>query len=148
MEPLLIVAIVVISLAIAAQAAALLGIYFLSREVADNVTELIEESRNLTPTLERIAENLRATSEDVASIGQSARIEAHQIGQTINQANDTIRAGIQSLHSIVTTVEERVSAPFLVRSAIWKGLTVGVRTYLRRRRVSEPEEQFEDRRAA
>ena len=134
MDTLLIVAIIMIALSIAVQAGALLAMYLLSRQVAQNVDHLAAETRKLIDPLERVAANLKSASDDLADIGHTAREEAHRIDHTVKETTDTLRAEIQELRSrinhTVTEVQEAISAPVREWSAIRSGIAVGVRTFL------------------
>ena len=65
METLLMVAVIVITLAIVAEAGLLLAMYLLSRRVTDKVEALMDESRKLIAPLESIRSDLKSVSEDL-----------------------------------------------------------------------------------
>ncbi|HYR84428.1 MAG TPA: hypothetical protein VE422_10155 [Terriglobia bacterium] len=73
METLLVVAVVLISLAIIVQAGVLVAMYLMGRSLADNVNDLMNDSRKLIPPLECAANNLKAASDDLLNAEKTAR---------------------------------------------------------------------------
>src|SRR5262249_54923654 len=106
MDTLLILAIIVITLSIAVEAGILVAMYLLSRRVANNVNGLVNESHKLMAPMERVAVNFKSTSEDVAHIGKHAR---------------------RQIQHAMTPVREW--------SAIATGVTVGLKTFFKRRKT-------------
>jgi hypothetical protein len=73
MDTLLVIAVVLITLAILVQAGVLTAMYLMSRKLADNVNDLLNDSRKLMTPLESAADNLKTASEDVVELERSAR---------------------------------------------------------------------------
>jgi len=122
METLLVVAIIVAALAVVVQAAALLSMYLMSRRVADNIDDLVNEGHKLIGPLEHIATNLKTTSEDLVEIAQNGRAEIEYLRTRI--------------HSTVDEVQDRVMKPIRECSAIGIGISAAVRTFFSRRRTT------------
>ena len=132
METVLMVAVVVITLAVIAQAGVLLAMYMLSRRLTGKVEVLMNESQKLITPLESITSNLKAVSDDLAETGQIARRQMLQIQNLIGDTREEIR--LQFLHvreRVVDTVEEAretVMRPLRQYSAIASAIAEGVRT--------------------
>ncbi len=73
METLLVVAVSLITLAIIVQAGVLVAMYLMGRSLAENVNDLMNDSRKLIPPLESVANNLKAASEDLLDVEKTAR---------------------------------------------------------------------------
>ena len=123
-------AVVLIALAIIAQAGVLVGIYLLSRRLTDNVNSLMSDSRRLMEPLEGITNNLKLTSEDLVQSGKIVREQVHHIEEAIDQTRETILAEIAGLRNRVyesfEDARETVMQPVRQWSAIAKGIAEGV----------------------
>jgi len=132
METVLMVAVVVITLAVIAQAGVLLAMYMLSRRLTGKVEVLMNESQKLITPLESITSNLKSVSDDLAETGQIAREQMMQIQSLVGDTREEIR--LQFLHvreRVVDTVEEAretVMRPLRQYSAIASAIAEGVRT--------------------
>src|SRR2546428_13070142 len=90
METVLMVAVVVITLAVIAQAGVLLAMYMLSRRLTGKVEVLMNESQKLITPLESITSNLKAVSDDLAETGQIARRQRLQIQNLTRDTREEI----------------------------------------------------------
>ena len=132
METVLMVAVVVITLAVIAQAGVLLAMYMLSRRLTGKVEVLMNESQKLITPLESITSNLKSVSDDLAETGKIAREQMMQIQSLVGDTREEIR--LQFLHvreRVVDTVEEAretVMRPLRQYSAIASAIAEGVRT--------------------
>jgi hypothetical protein len=122
METLLIVAIVVTALSVVVQAAALLGMYLLSRRTTEKVNSLVEESHKLMGPLESVATNFKSASNVLVDVSKDAREEMHHIRATVNET--------------ASELQSTVLRPVREWSAIASGVTTGIKTLFRRRRVT------------
>src|SRR5438105_115998 len=133
METVLMVAVVLITLAVIAQAGVLLAMYLLAGPVTGKVETLMDESQKLITPLESITSNLKAVSDDLAETGQIARQQMLQIQNLIGDTREEIR--LQFLHvreRVVDTVEEAretVMRPLRQYSALASAIAEGVRTF-------------------
>ena len=123
METLLIVAIVLIALAIMAQAGVLIAMYLMSRQLAGKVESLMNDSKHVMAPLETVTCNLKTISEDLTATGKIAR---------------------QRVLSTVEDGREMIMAPLRQYRAIGMGIAAGLRTFFfGRRRAEEPTAESE-----
>lgn len=128
MDTVLLVAIVLTTSAIFAQAVVLLGMYMLSRRVADDVNSLIDESRRIMIPLETIASNFRSTSDDLLEIGKTAREDLHRVEGMLKETADDVR--------------DTILSPLHEWSAIAHGVAEGVRVFFWKRRPRVESREF------
>jgi virulence-associated protein VagC len=147
MQTLLIVAVVVITLAIIAQAGVLLAMYLLSRRLTGKVEGLMEDSRRLMEPLESITNNLKSVSNDLAQTGEIARAQILHIQELIVETRENIRMQLGEVRErVLDTVDEAcetVMRPIRQYSAIAQAIAEGIRTFFRGRRedISTVEER-------
>jgi hypothetical protein len=141
MEILLTVAVVVTALAIIVQAGALAGMYLMSRRLTNEVNSLVQDSRRLMTPLETVANNLKASSDDVVDMSKLTREEIRHLQQVTAETAESLRAEINDVRIRVNeTVDEArntVMSPLREWSAIARGLAEGLRVFFRRRRPPE-----------
>src|SRR5437870_8599697 len=107
METLLMVAVVLIALAIVAQAGVLIGMYTMSRRLTAKAEALMDDSRRLMAPLESITSNLTSASNDLAETGKIAREQIVECQEFISEARDMIRGQIFEVREMVLdTVDE------------------------------------------
>ena len=135
METLLIVAVVVITLAIVAQAGVLLAMYLLSRRVTSKVEVLMDDSQRLMAPLESITSNLKAVSNDLAQTGEIARAQILHIQDLVIETRENIRMQLGDVRErVLDTVDEAretVMRPIRQYSAIAQAIAEGIRTFFR-----------------
>jgi len=138
METLLTVAIVVTALAVVVQAVALVAMYVLSRRVAESVNGLVRESQKVLIPLERVAGNLKSTSNDVLEIGREAQLETYRLQSLLSDASESVRTEIEELRDrlnfTVDEIQKNVLKPVREFSAVARGISVGLRTLFRGRK--------------
>lgn len=158
-DTLLKVFIVVIGLAVVAQAAMLLGIYLsvgrLSREVQDARVDFKSKVDPVADSLREILENSRATFDKIGTnltdVMQLTRDRAGRIDEIVGEVAD--RARLQALrfdHLIQDTVEKveqttsvvqkNILAPIQEASAMIRGVRSGLEFLFSRRTPSRPAE--------
>ena len=158
-DTLLKVFIVVIGLAVVAQAAMLLGIYLsvgrLSREVQDARVDFKRKVDPVADSLKEILENSRATFDTIGAnltdVMQLTRDRAGRIDEIVGEVAD--RARLQALrfdHLIQDTVEKveqttsvvqkNILAPIQKASAVIRGVRSGLEFLFSRRTPSRPAE--------
>src|SRR5579885_565179 len=137
METLLMIAVVLTTLAILVQAGVLVSMYLLSRRLTDKAEMLMNESRRLIGPLESITSNLKTVANDMAETGRIAHEQILQVQQVLNETQESIRAQIEEVRSIVTNtvLEARavVMRPVRQYSAIASAIAEGVRTFFKGR---------------
>jgi ElaB/YqjD/DUF883 family membrane-anchored ribosome-binding protein len=140
METLLIVAIVATALSVVVQAGALVGMYLLSRQTTEKVNSLIEESHKLMGPLESVATNFKSASNVFVDVSKDARQEMHHIRSVVTETSGAVRSEIQELRDRVnetaSELQSTVLKPVREWSAIAIGVTAGVKSLFRRRRVT------------
>ena len=140
METLLLVAIVLIALAIIAQAGALIAMYVMSRRLAEKAEALMNDSRRLTAPLESITNNLKSVTEDLAQSGKMARQQVQHIQEFVAESQQSIRGQVTDVRNVVMdTVEEArsvVMRPIRQYAALSTGIAEGIRTFFSSRKRS------------
>src|ERR1044071_1865300 len=101
METLLIGAIVLIALAIIAQAGVLIGMYLMSRRIAGKAEALMDDSRRLMAPLESITSNLKTVSEDLSEAGRVAREQVLEMQEFVNETQSKVRQDISEIRELV-----------------------------------------------
>ena len=127
------VAVVVITLAVVAQAGVLLAMYLLSRRIASKLELLMDESRKLIAPLESITNNLKAVADDLGHTAQIAREQVLRVQAIVNETRENIRTQLHDVRErVLVTVDEAretVMRPIRHYSAIALAFAEGVRTF-------------------
>src|SRR5262249_22750337 len=126
MNTLLMVAVVLIALAIIAQAGVLVAMYLISRRVTEKVNGLIDDSRTLIGPLQTVTTNLKTTSDQLAEAGKIARDQAHAVEHTMNETRETIRVEIQDLRNRIVDIVENARHTILRPVHQWSAVATGV----------------------
>jgi hypothetical protein len=138
MDILLIVAVVVITLAVVAQAGVLLAMYLLSRRITGKVEGLMDDSRRLMAPLESITSNLKSISNDLAQTGEIARAQILHIQELVIETRENIRMHLGDVRErVLETVDEAretLMRPIRQSSAIAQAIAEGIRTFFRGKR--------------
>ena len=141
METLLIVAVVLIALAVLAQAGVLIAMYLMSRRIAGKAEMLMDDSRRLMVPLESITNNLKTVATDLSETGKIARAQAMHVQEIVTESHQSIREQIAEVRGVVKdTVQEAraiVLRPIRHYSAIAIGVSEGIRTFFRRKPKTE-----------
>jgi len=137
METLLMVAVVLIAVAVIAQAGVLIAMYVMSRRIAAKAEALMDDSRKLMTPLEAITNNLKTVTDDLSEAGKIARTQALQVQEFVTESKQTIREQMAEVRNVVAdTVHDArtlVLRPFRHYNAISIGIAEGVRTFFRRK---------------
>ena len=138
METLLVVAIVLIALAVIAQAGVLVAMYLMSRRLSGKAEALMDETRKLMAPLESITNDLKMVAADLAETGRIARNQALHIQEIVTGTRESIRQQMADVRTAVrdTMCEARDVAmrPIREYSAIAMGIAAGIRTFFGRKR--------------
>jgi uncharacterized protein YoxC len=141
METLLMVAIVLIALAVVAQAGVLIAMYIMSRRIGSKAEALMEDSRKLIAPLESITSNLKTVSEDLTEAGRMAREQVLETQEFINETQAKVREDISEIRELVLHSVDQARAtimrPIRQYAAVAQGIAVGVRTFFSRKPRSE-----------
>ena len=138
MNTLLMVAVVLIALAVIAQAGVLIAMYLMSRRLSGKVELLLNDGKRLMPHFESITTNLKTVSEDLTETGKIARTQATHVQKIVADTHANIRDQISEVrNSLIDSIEEARSVamrPIRQYSAIALGISEGIRTLLFGRR--------------
>jgi hypothetical protein len=133
METLLMVAVVLITLAVIAQAGVLIGMYLTSRRLSAKAEILIEDGRRLKAPMETITSNLKTVSVDLSESANIVKQQARQTQESLAELRMNVRDEVEEVRErVLSTVEELrayVTRPAREYSAIASGVAEGVRTF-------------------
>jgi ATP-dependent Clp protease ATP-binding subunit ClpA len=150
METLLMVAVVLITLAVIAQAGVLVAMYLMSRRLADKAETLMDDSRKVMAPMESVTNNLKTVADDLAQTGQIAREQVLHVQEMVTETQQNIRGQVSEVRDAVReTVQEArvvVMRPIRHYSALAVGISEGIRTFFfgpkpRRKNKSRVEEE-------
>jgi ElaB/YqjD/DUF883 family membrane-anchored ribosome-binding protein len=152
MDTLLLVAVVLIALAVVAQASALIAMYLMSRRLAAKAETLMNDGQRLMAPLESITGNLKSVSEDLSESGKIARAQATHLQEIVAEAQADIRRQISEVgDAVVDSIDEARTVamrPIRQYSALALGISEGIRTLLfglrekKEEVIEEKERQF------
>jgi hypothetical protein len=141
MDTLLVAAIIITTVAVLAQAGALIAMYVMARRVADNVNGLVNESQKLMVPLNRVTANLQTVSEDLVEMGKDARVELQHVKAIVAETETIVREEVLDLRTrlneTVDEVQSRVTAPLRHWSALATGVSAGIRHFFSGRRAPQ-----------
>jgi len=138
MDTLLMVAVVLITIAVVAQAGVLIGMYMTSRRLTSKAETLMDDGRRMMAPMETVTSNLKTVSDDLAQAGKIAREQAVHAQQIVTETHDNIRGQLFEVRErIVDTVDEArdvIMRPIRQYSAMASGIAEGLRTFFSPRR--------------
>jgi selenocysteine lyase/cysteine desulfurase len=141
MNTLLMVAVVLIALAVIAQAGVLIAMYLMSRRLATKAETLMNDGQRLMVPLESITSNLKAVSEDLTETGKIARAQAVHLQEFVSESQANIRRQISEVSdSLLDSIDEARSVamrPIRQYSALAMGISEAIRTLLFGRKEKE-----------
>jgi ElaB/YqjD/DUF883 family membrane-anchored ribosome-binding protein len=147
MQILLIVAIVLIAVAVSAQAGVLIAMYLMSRRISEKAEALMNETRG---PLESITGNLKTVAYDLAETGKIARAQAQHIQETLTEVRQGVREQIGdvrgTVQETVTDARHMILRPLREYSAIGMGIAEGIRTFFFGRKRKETPIEMEPKR--
>ena len=133
MDTLLMVAVVLITLAVVAQAGVLIAMYVMSRRVAGKAEELMDGGRRIMQPMETVTSNLKTVANDLGETGKIARGQAVHLQEFVKDTESTVRQDIAQIRErVFGTVDEArgtVMRPIRQYSAIASGIAEGIRTF-------------------
>ena len=109
MEGLLTLFVGMTAVAIVIQAGVLIGIYFVSKRVCDQVEGFIREARPLLAPMKSITENLRTASAELAEIGASAKVQFGRVDEMLTDTKEALQAQLERFERASETIIERVT---------------------------------------
>jgi flagellar basal body-associated protein FliL len=151
METLLVTAVVLITLAVIAQAGVLIAMYLLSRRISEKAEALMDDSRKFLAPMEIITNNLKIVAADLAETSKIARDQALHVQNMVGETRESVRENLAEVRdTVLDAVDEARSMllrPIREYTAIATGIAEGIRTFLYRRQrpvetETRPEEKF------
>ena len=145
MEGLLTLFVALTAIAIIAQAGVLLGIYVMSKRLAEQVERFMKETRELMVPVRSIADNLRTASANLVEIGMSAREQFRRVEAMVTNTGEAVNVQLERFDRVSQNVVDRINEtteilqasvvrPAREIAAVAKGLTRGFSTFFGRSR--------------
>ena len=155
MEGWLTLFIALITLAIAVQAFALLGIYVMSQRLGKQVERFMAETREMMVPIKSVADNLRAASANLVEIGLSARDQFRRVEAMVTDTGEALTVQIERFDRLSQNVMDRINEtaeivqdsvvrPAKEVAAIAKGLSHGLGAFLFRKSRSTVDQARQD----
>ena len=144
MNSLLLLFIILTGAAVIGQFAVLAAIYFNSQKVGKEVNRFLLEAREVMIPVKAITENLRVASANLVDIANGAREQFHRVEAMVTETGEALHVQITRLDQASRDVVDRINEtadvvqnsvirPFREVSALAKGITRGLETFLFRR---------------
>lgn len=136
MEGLLTLFVALTTVAIITQAGVLVGIYFMSKRLSEQVERFMKETREMMVPLRSIADNLRTASANLVEIGLSARDQFRRVEAMVTDTGEALHVQLERFDRVSQSVMDRVNEtaeivqdsvvrPVREVAAVAKGLTRG-----------------------
>jgi hypothetical protein len=123
METLLMVAVIITTVAVVAQAGALVGMFLLTSRVKKNADSLMNDGRRLMVPIEPVIHNFKVVSNDVVELSRTARRDFERVAGLASDAGETIRMKVHHL-------QNTVMSPVRFAMALAAGMREGMRVLL------------------
>ena len=145
MEGLLTLFVALTAIAIITQAGVLLGIYFMSKRLSEQVERFMKETREMMIPIRSIAENLRTASANIVEIGLTARDQFRRVEAMVTDTGEALHVHLERFDRVSQNVMDRINEtaeivqdsvvrPVREVAAITKGLTRGLGAFFFGRR--------------
>jgi hypothetical protein len=136
LEGLLTLFVALTTVAIITQAGVLVGIYFMSKRLSEQVERFMKETREMMVPLRSIADNLRTASANLVEIGLSARDQFRRVEAMVTDTGEALHVQLERFDRVSQSVMDRVNEtaeivqdsvvrPVREVAAVAKGLTRG-----------------------
>ena len=136
MEGLLTFFVALTAIAIITQAGVLVGIYVMSKRLAEQVERFMTETRQMMVPIRSIAENLRTASANLVEIGLSARDQFRRVEAMVTGTGEALNVQLDRFDRVSQNVVDRINEtteivqdsvvrPAREVAAVAKGLTRG-----------------------
>lgn len=154
MEGLLTFFVALTALAIVTQAGVLVGMYFMSQRLSQQVERFMNETREMMVPVRSIAENLRMASANLVEIGLSARDQFRRVEAMVTDTGEALTVQLERFDRVSQNVMDRINEtaeivqdsvvrPAREIAALAKGLT-GFGSFLFRRSRSTVDQARQD----
>jgi hypothetical protein len=145
LEGLLTLFVVLTAVAIITQAGVLLGMYFMSKRLSEQVERFMKETREMMVPIRSIAENLRTASANLVEIGLSARDQFRRVEAMVTDTGEALHVQLERFDRVSQNVMDRINEtaeivqdsvvrPVREVAAVAKGLSRGFGSFFFGRR--------------
>src|SRR5437762_9516165 len=145
LEGLLTLFVAMTAVAIVVQAGVLVGIYIMSKRLAEQVERFMKETRELMVPVRSIAENLRTASANLVEIGLSARDQFRRVEAMVTDTGEALHVQLERFDRVSQNVVDRINEtaeivqdsvvkPAREVAAVAKGLSRGFGAFFFRNR--------------
>ena len=145
MEGLLTLFVALTAIAIVTQAGVLVGIYFMSKRLSEQVERFMKDTREMLVPVRSIAENLRTASANLVEIGLTARDQFRRIEAMVTDTGEALHVHLERFDRVSQNVMDRINEtaeivqdsvvrPVREVAAVTKGLTRGLGAFFFGRR--------------
>ena len=155
MEGLLTLFVALTAIAIVAQAGVLVGIYVMSKRLADQIERFMKETREMMVPIRSIADNLRTASANLVEIGLSARDQFRRVEAMVTDTGEALNLQLERFDRVSQNVVDRINEtaeilqdsvvkPAREVAAVAKGLTRGFAAFFFGRSRSTVDQAHQD----
>src|SRR5437660_9854971 len=109
LEGLLTLFVAMTAVAIVVQAGVLVGIYIMSKRLAEQVERFMKETREMMVPVRSIAENLRMASANLVEIGLSARDQFRHVEAMVTATGEALDVQLPRFHRFTQDIIGRVN---------------------------------------
>ena len=145
MEGLLTLFVAVTAIAIFTQAIVMVGIYFLSKRLSEQVDRFMKDMREMMVPIRSVAENLRTASANLVEIGLSARDQFRRVEAMVTDTGEALNVQLERFDRVSQSVIDRINEtadivqdsvvrPAREVAAVAKGLSRGLGAFFFRSR--------------
>jgi hypothetical protein len=145
LEGLLTLFVAVTAIAIFTQAIVMVGIYFLSKRLSEQVDRFMKDTREMMVPIRSVAENLRTASANLVEIGLSARDQFRRVEAMVTDTGEALNVQLERFDRVSQNVIDRINEtadivqdsvvrPAREVAAVAKGLSRGLGAFFFRSR--------------
>jgi hypothetical protein len=145
LEGLLTLFVALTAIAIFTQAIVLVGIYFLSKRLSEQVDRFMRDTREMMVPIRSVAENLRTASANLVEIGLSARDQFRRVEAMVTDTGEALNVQLERFDRVSQNVIDRINEtadivqdsvvrPAREVAAVAKGLSRGLGAFFFRSR--------------
>ena len=109
MEGLLTLFVALTAIAIFTQAIVLVGIYFLSKRLSEQVDRFMKDTREMMIPIRSVAENLRTAWANLVEIGLSARDQFRRVEAMVTYTGEALNVQLERFDRVSQNVIDRIN---------------------------------------
>jgi hypothetical protein len=155
LEGLLTLFVALTAIAIFTQAIVLVGIYFLSKRLSEQVDRFMKDTREMMVPIRSVAENLRTASANLVEIGLSARDQFRRVEAMVTDTGEALNVQLERFDRVSQNVIDRINEtadivqdsvvrPAREVAAVAKGLSRGLGAFFFGRSRSTVDQAHQD----